>query len=90
MNLTSLVIQLIGGVSGAQGIIAIFHQMSSGSTLDTIIGLIGGFVGGQLVGLIPGLEGTDIVGVIGNLVGGGLGGGALTVILMLMRKALKK
>ena len=90
MNLTSLVIQLIGGAAGAQGITAIFPQLSSGTTLDTIIGIIGGFAGGQLVGLIPGLEGTDIVGVIGNLVGGGLGGGSLTALVGYLRQALKK
>ena len=90
MDLTSLVIQLIGGVAGAQGITTIFKNLSSGSTLDTIIGLIGGIAGGQLIGLIPGLEGTDIVAVIGNLVGGGLGGGALTAIIGLVRQALKK
>jgi len=90
MNIINLVIQLIGGVAGAQGITAIFKQLSSGPMLDTIIGLVGGFAGGQLAGLIPGLEGTDLVGVIGNLVGGGLGGGALTAIVGLIRQTLKK
>ena len=90
MDLTSLVIQLIGGVAGAQGITTIFKQLSSGPTLDTLMGLIGGFAGGRLVGLIPGLEGTDIVAVIGNLIGGGLGGGALTAMVGLVRQALKK
>jgi hypothetical protein len=90
MDLTSLVIQLIGGVASAQGITTIFKKLSSGSTLDTITGLIGGFAGGQVAGLIPGMEGTDIVAVLGNLVGGGLGGGVLTAIVGLVRQALKR
>jgi len=90
MNLVNLVIQLIGGVTGAQSITAIFKQFSSGPTLDTIIGLIGGFAGGQLAGLIPELEGSGIVPVIGNLIGGGLGGGVLTALVGFIRQALKK
>lgn len=90
MNLTSLVIQLIGGVTGAQGITSIFEHLSSGQVLDIIIGIIGGFAGGQLVGLIPGFAGTDLVGVIGNLIGGGLGGGALTAVVGLIKQAVKK
>ncbi len=90
MDLINVVIQLIGGAAGGQGIAKIFSQLSSGPLLDTILGLIGGLAGGQLVGLIPGLEGTDLVGIIGNLVGGGVGGGALTAIVGLIRQALKK
>ena len=90
MNLTNLVIQLIGGAAGAQGITGLIPSLSSGPTLDIVIGIVGGYVGGQLVGLIPGLQGTDIVGVIGNLVGGGVGGGAFTAIVGMVRHANKE
>ncbi len=90
MNLINVVIQLIGGAAGAQGITKIFSQLSSGPILDKIIGVIGGFAGGQLAGLIPGLEGTDLVAIIGNLVVGGVGGGALTAIVGLIRQAINQ
>jgi hypothetical protein len=40
--------------------------------------------------LIPGLEGTDLVAIIGNLVVGGVGGGALTAIVGLIRQAINQ
>jgi len=92
MNLGALLIQLIGGVAGGNGITQIFKKLSSGPILDTIIGLVGGFAGGQLAGLIPGLDlgSMDLGGILGSLLGGGIGGGALTAIVGLIRQAIKK
>jgi uncharacterized membrane protein YeaQ/YmgE (transglycosylase-associated protein family) len=92
MDIVGLVIQLIGGVAGGKGVASISKKLSSGPVLDIILGLVGGFAGGQLAGLIPGLEGSgvDIVNVLGNLIGGGIGGGALTAIGGLITQSIKK
>jgi hypothetical protein len=92
MDLVGLVVQLIGGVAGGKGISAISEKLSAGPILDIILGLVGGFAGGQLAGLIPGLEGNgvDIVNILGNLIGGGIGGGALTAIGGLITQSIKK
>ena len=48
MNLGALLIQLIGGVAGGNGVTQLFKKLSNGPLLDTILGLVGGFAGGQL------------------------------------------
>jgi hypothetical protein len=92
MDIVGLVIQLIGGVAGSKGVASISKKLSAGPILDIILGLVGGFAGGQLASLIPGLEGSgvDIVNVLGNLIGGGIGGGALTAIGGLITQSIKK
>lgn len=91
MDIVSIVIQLIGGLAGGKSIKTISDKFTSGPILDIILGLVGGFAGGQLAGLIPGLEGSgvDIVSVLVNLIGGGIGGGALTAIGGLITQAIK-
>lgn len=92
MNLGALLIQLIGGVAGGNGITQLFKKLSNGPLLDTILGLVGGFAGGQLAGLIPGLDvgSLDLGGILTSLIGGGVGGGAVTAIVGLIRQAIKK
>jgi len=92
MDIVGLVIQLIGGVSGGKAVASISKKLSAGPIFDIILGLVGGFAGGQLAGLIPGLEGSgvEIVNVLGNLIGGGIGGGALTAIGGLITQSIKK
>lgn len=92
MDLASILIQLIGGVAGSKGITQIFKKLSSGPILDIILGLVGGFGGAQLAGLIPGLDagGMDLGGILTSLLGGGIGGGALTAIGGLITQAIKK
>ncbi len=82
MDIPGLVIQLIGGVTAGRSIKSFSEKLSSGPVLDVILGLVGGFAGGQLANLIPGLEssGVDISSVLINLIAGGIGGGLLTAV----------
>jgi len=92
MNIQGLIIQLIGGVSAGRSMKMISEKLSSGPVLDIILGLVGGFAGGQLAGLIPGLEtnSIDIASVLINLISGGLGGGVFTALGGLVSQTLKK
>ena len=92
MDIPGLVIQLIGGVAAGRSIKSISEKLSSGAVLDIILGLVGGFAGGQLVSLIPGLEGNgvDITSVLINLISGGIGGGLFTALGGLISQTLKK
>lgn len=92
MDIPGLVIQLIGGVAAGRTIKSISEKLSSGPVLDIILGLVGGFAGGQLASLIPGLggEGVDIVNVLLDLISGGIGGGALVAIGGLITQLIKK
>jgi uncharacterized membrane protein YeaQ/YmgE (transglycosylase-associated protein family) len=70
----------------------ISEKLSSGPVLDIILGLVGGFAGGQLAGLIPGLDGNgiNITSVLLNLISGGIGGGMFTALGGLISQPLKK
>ena len=92
MNLPGLIIQLIGGVSAGRSVKMVSEKLSSGPLLDIILGLVGGFAGGQLFSLIPGLEvnGVGIASVLINLISGGIGGGLFTGLGGLISQSLKK
>lgn len=92
MDFTGLLIQFMGDPAGGKGITAMYEKLSLRLILDIILGLVGGFLGGQLAGLIPFLDpnALDIGGVLAGLIGGGIGGCALTGIVGIIRNAISK
>ncbi|WP_423067219.1 hypothetical protein [Devosia sp. CN2-171] len=98
-----ILVQLIGGGVGGNGIAAILKQVNLGPVGNTIAGAIGGWLGTWLAGQIPGLSGlvggaTAAAGAggldIGALAGQGLtglvGGGVLTAIAGMIKNATMK
>ena len=83
--------QLAGGAAGGNLIAKLLKKLDLGPIGNTIIGLIGGFGGGQLAGLL-GAEtgGTEIVPMLISLLGGGVGGGALTAIVGFIKNLIAK
>jgi hypothetical protein len=53
----SILVQLIGGGIGGNGLAAIVKKLSLGPAGNTIAGAIGGWLGTWLAGMIPGLDG---------------------------------
>lgn len=92
MNIVNIILQLIGGAAGGNGISALLKDSKLSPILSTIVGLIGGFAGGQLAGLIPGVDAAnlDFGSIIASLIGGGVGGGALTAIVGVIKQAISK
>ncbi|HPR35537.1 MAG TPA: hypothetical protein PKY64_07670 [Anaerolineaceae bacterium] len=90
-NLLPLILQLAGGAAGGNLIAKLLKKLDLGPIGNTIIGLIGGFGGGQLAGLL-GAEtgGTEIVPMLISLLGGGVGGGALTAIVGFIKNLIAK
>ena len=61
-NLLPLILQLVGGAAGGNLIAKLLKNLDLGPLGNTIIGLIGGFGGGQLAGLLgASTGGTDII-----------------------------
>jgi len=89
-----LIIQLVSGAVGGNVAGAAMKEKSLGTVGNSIAGIIGGGVGGQLLGMImPALAGgggLDIGSIIGNIAGGGVGGGVLMVIVGMVKKAMAK
>lgn len=89
MDITALIIQLIIGAIGGNAAGAVMKDKSLGTLGNTIAGVIGGGVGGQLLDAVLGggvadataaAGGTDIGNIIQQVAGGGIGGAILMVI----------
>lgn len=92
--LINLILQIVGGVIGGNGIAGAVKNASLGSTGNTIAGAIGGLAGGGLLSaLIPALAGGtggfDIAAAVGQLVGGGVSGAVVTAIVGMIINATK-
>ena len=93
--LLNLVIQLVAGAVGGNAVGAMLRQFNLGPLGNSIAGIIGGGLGGQLLNMIMTGGGTpsagatlDIGSILTQIVGGGVGGGVLMMIVGLIRQAL--
>jgi hypothetical protein len=100
--IVAIIVQLVGGAVGGNGIAAVLKQVNLGPVGNSIAGAIGGWAGTWLAGMIPGLSG--LVGAAGAAGTGGLdfgalagqgltglvGGGLLTAIAGLIKNATMK
>ena len=85
-NLLPLILQLAGGAAGGNRIASLLKKLDLVPMRNTIVGVVGGFAGGQLTGLLGAdTGGTDITSILLSLFGGGVGGGALTAIVGLIK-----
>lgn len=91
-NLLPLIIQLASGAVGGNLAGALLKKQSLGTLWNSIAGIAGGGLGGQLLGLlgIATSGGMDISGILSNVAGGGVGGGVLMTMIGLIRSATKK
>lgn len=92
--IVSIIIQLVAGAIGGNGIGAAAKNMSLGTTGNTIAGAIGGVAGTWLATLIPGLAemlsgagGPEAGALVGQGLSGLVGGGILTAIAGAVKKA---
>ncbi|MGI9464282.1 MAG: hypothetical protein ACR2OM_10095 [Aestuariivirgaceae bacterium] len=88
-----LIIQLISGAVGGNAAGAVMKQHSIGAIGNTIAGVIGGGVGGQILNAVTGMGGAggmDIGSIISQVAGGGVGGGILMVVVSLIKGAMNK
>lgn len=92
-SLVAVIIQLVSGALGGNIAGSLFKKISLGTVLNSILGIIGGGLGGQLLGMLgvaSGGGGTDLAGIITSIAGGGVGGGILMAIIGAIRRALAK
>jgi len=71
----------------------LLKNQSLGPVLNSIVGILGGGLGGQLLGMAGISTGggeLDLAGVVGSIAGGGVGGGVLLAIIGVVKKALAK
>jgi uncharacterized membrane protein YeaQ/YmgE (transglycosylase-associated protein family) len=90
----NLIIQLISGAVGGNVAGSLMKDKSLGPVGNSLAGILGGGIGGQLLGLIGLAQSAgssmDISSIVGSIVSGGVGGGVLMLIISVIKKALAK
>jgi len=99
MDITSLIIQLLSGAAGGNAAGAILKKFSLGPLGNSVVGILGGGLGGQLLGMLgaggagaatASASGLDIGSIVSSVAGGGVGGGVLMAIVGLIRQQMSK
>ncbi len=92
-----LIIQLISGALGGNVAGKLMPNSSLGTLWNSVAGIAGGGIGGQLLGmLLPSVGaaaaggGMDIGSILAQVAGGGVGGGVVMAIIGMIKKAMAK
>ena len=92
----NLIIQLICGAAGGNVAGALMKKFSLGTVGNSIVGILGGGLGGQLLGMLgvggagAAASGADIGSILSSVASGGVGGGVLMAIVGVIRQAMNK
>ena len=92
-SLLPLIVQLVSGAAGGNAAGAMMKKFSLGTAGNSIAGILGGGIGGQLLGMLgmaSGAGGMDMAGIVGSLASGGVGGGAVMAIIGMIKSQMAK
>ena len=100
MNMIALIIQLISGAAGGNMAGALLKNFSFGPIGNSIAGVVGGGLGGQLLGMLTSRgafsamsavgSGFNFPSMLSSVAAGGVGGGIVTAVVGLIRNQLAK
>jgi len=88
-----LLIQLVSGAVGGNAAGAAMKKASLGTIGNSIAGILGGGIGGQLLGMLgaaPATTGMDMNSIVESVAGGGVGGGVLIALVGIIKNMLAK
>lgn len=93
-----LIIQLISGAVGGNLAGSLMKKMSLGTLWNSVVGILGGGLGGTALGLLgltsaesaASVSNLDLGSIIGSVAGGGIGGGILLMIIAIIKNAMNK
>jgi uncharacterized membrane protein YeaQ/YmgE (transglycosylase-associated protein family) len=100
-GIIGLIISLICGAAGGNIAGNVLKEQNLGTLGNSIAGIIGGGIGGQILTALLGVGGAaatagtpaggfDLGGLINQVVGGGVGGGILMIIIGFIKQAVAK
>ena len=88
------IIRLVGGAAGGNVIGKLFKNLSLGTVGNSIAGILGGGIGGQLLqslGVNAGANGTfDLSSILSNVGASAAGGGGLMLVIGFVKKLMSK
>ena len=90
----NIILQLISGAVGGNVAGALMKKFSLGTLGNSIVGILGGGIGGQILSLLgigaASSGSMDVGAIVNNVAGGGVGGGVLMAIVGFIRGQMKK
>ena len=93
-SLLPIIIDLLSGAAGGNLAGKLLKDFNLGTLWNSVVGILGGGIGGQILGVLgilgTGDGGMDIGSILGNVVGSGVGGGVLLAIVGFIKKAMAK
>jgi uncharacterized membrane protein YeaQ/YmgE (transglycosylase-associated protein family) len=92
-SILPFIIQLVSGAVGGNAAGALMKNLSLGTVGNSIVGILGGGLGGQILGMLGIATGSgdmDIGSIVGSVASGGVGGGVLLAIIGAVKNALGK
>jgi uncharacterized membrane protein YeaQ/YmgE (transglycosylase-associated protein family) len=94
-TMVDLVIQMVSGALAGNGAGALLKKLSLGTIGNSIAGILGGGIGGQLLGLLAlapaaTASGPDAGSIVASVLCGGAGGAVLVAVSGAVKKALGK
>ena len=92
-SILPVIVQLVSGAVGGNVAGAAMKDKSLGILGNTIAGIAGGGIGGQLLdilGIVVETGGSDLSTMTGSAGAGGAGGAALLIIVAFVRKFINK
>ncbi len=88
-----IIISLLSGALGGNLAGKLLKNFSMGPIWNSVVGILGGGLGSQLLGILgidAGGGEMDLMGVLGTIASGGVGGGVLMAIIGVIKNAMKK
>jgi uncharacterized membrane protein YeaQ/YmgE (transglycosylase-associated protein family) len=93
----ALIIQLLSGAVGGNAAGAAMKSSSMGTLWNSVAGIAGGGLGGQVLVIIaPSLGAatasgaTDLTSILGSIASGSVGGGILMLVVSMIKKTMAK
>lgn len=96
MDIVTLIIQLASGALGGNVAGSLFKNLSLGTLGNSLAGIVGGGLGGQILGsllnlpMATGGAGLDPMAILTQVASGGAGGGVLMAVIGVVRSMMAK
>lgn len=94
MDVTTLVVQLVSGAVGGNAAGAVMKKFSLGTVGNSVVGILGGGLGGQILAMLGmggGGDGAmDAGSIVSSIAGGGVGGAVLLAVIGAIKGAMAK
>lgn len=90
-SLVNVILALAAGAIGGNAVGAMFRQFNLGPLGNSIAGILGGGIGGEILSMIVRggvVDASSVESFVAQIIGGGVGGGLLMAIVGIIRQTM--